>query len=71
MPEPASRPKGLNLKFTPQDDVLLVKLKETKDLTWKQIADFFSGRSQVRYCTKIRAKTTVWTDEMVGGGSHH
>jgi hypothetical protein len=38
-------------------------------LTWKQIADFFPGRSsgtlQVRYCTKLKAKTTVWTDEMV------
>lgn len=69
MPEPAPRPKGPKLKFTPEDDALLVELKETKDLTWKQIADFFPGRSsgtlQVRYCTKLKAKTTVWTDEMV------
>lgn len=44
-------------------------LKEKKNLTWKQIADFFPGRSsgtlQVRYCTKLKAKTTNWTDEMV------
>ena len=69
MPEPAPRPKGPKLKFTPEDDALSVELKETKNLTWKQIADFFPGRSsgtlQVRYCTKLRAKTTAWTDEMV------
>lgn len=69
MPEPAARPKGPKLKFTPEDDALLVELKETKNLTWKQIADFFPGRSsgtlQVRYCTKLKAKTTIWTDDMV------
>lgn len=69
MPEPALKPKGPKLKFTPEDDALLVELKETKNLTWKQIADFFPGRSsgtlQVRYCTKLKAKTMVWTDDMV------
>jgi hypothetical protein len=69
MPTPAPRPKGPKLKFTAEDDALLVELKETKNLTWKQIADFFPGRSsgtlQVRYCTKLKAKTTVWTDDMV------
>ncbi|KAF2708062.1 hypothetical protein K504DRAFT_334200, partial [Pleomassaria siparia CBS 279.74] len=69
MPPPAMRPRGPKLKFTPEDDGLLVDLKEKKNLTWKQIADFFPGRSsgtlQVRYCTKLKAKTTVWTDEMV------
>ncbi|KAF2469033.1 uncharacterized protein BDR25DRAFT_50675 [Lindgomyces ingoldianus] len=69
MPPPAARPRGPKLKFTPEDDQLLVDLKEKKNLTWKQIADFFPGRSsgtlQVRYCTKLKAKTTVWTDEMV------
>ena len=69
MPEPAAKPKGPKLKFTPEDDNLLVELKETKNLTWKQIADFFPGRSsgtlQVRYCTKLKAKTMVWTDDMV------
>lgn len=69
MPPPAQRPRGPKLKFTPEDDQLLVDLKEKKNLTWKQIADFFPGRSsgtlQVRYCTKLKAKTTVWTDEMV------
>jgi hypothetical protein len=69
MPPPAARPRGPKLKFTPEDDQLLVDLKEKKNLTWKQIAEFFPGRSsgtlQVRYCTKLKAKATVWTDEMV------
>ncbi|THY38824.1 hypothetical protein D6C98_10241 [Aureobasidium pullulans] len=68
MPEPAPRPKGPKLKFTREDDALLVRLKETKNLTWKQIAEFFPGRSagtlQVRYCTKLKAKTTLWNDDM-------
>lgn len=70
MPPPAQRPRGPKLKFTPEDDQLLIDLKENKSLTWKQIADFFPGRSsgtlQVRYCTKLKAKTTQWTDETVG-----
>ncbi|KAK8251091.1 hypothetical protein HDK77DRAFT_480992 [Phyllosticta capitalensis] len=69
MPPPAPRPRGPKLKFTPEDDQLLVDLKEKKNLTWKQIAEFFPGRSsgtlQVRYCTKLKAKTTVWTDDMI------
>lgn len=68
MPSPAPRPKGPKLKFTPEDDQLLIELKEQKNLTWKQIADFFPGRSsgtlQVRYCTKLKAKTKQWSDEM-------
>ncbi|EGS17780.1 SANT SWI3, ADA2, N-coR and TFIIIB'' DNA-binding domain-containing protein [Thermochaetoides thermophila DSM 1495] len=68
MPPPAARPKGPKLKFTPEDDQLLIDLKENKNLTWKQIADFFPGRSsgtlQVRYCTKLKAKTTQWTEEL-------
>jgi Myb-like DNA-binding domain len=69
MPPPAMKPRGPKLKFTPEDDQLLVDLKENKSLTWKQIAEFFPGRSsgtlQVRYCTKLKAKTTQWTDETV------
>lgn len=75
MPEPAAKPKGPKLKFTRADDALLVELKESKNLTWKQIADFFPGRSsgtlQVRYCTKLKAKTTVWTDDMVSSYASH
>ena len=69
MPEPASRPRGPKLKFSAQEDQMLVELKENKNLTWKQIADFFPGRTsgtlQVRYCTKLKAKTVIWTDETV------
>lgn len=69
MPAPAARPRGPKLKFTTEDDQLLVDLKENKALTWKQIAEFFPGRSsgtlQVRYCTKLKAKTTIWTDDTV------
>lgn len=74
MPPPAPRPRGPKLKFTPEDDQLLIDLKENKSLTWKQIADFFPGRSsgtlQVRYCTKLKAKTTQWTDETVSIPKH-
>ncbi|KAK0274669.1 hypothetical protein LTR91_005714 [Friedmanniomyces endolithicus] len=69
MPTPAPKPKGPKLKFTADDDALLVELKETKNLTWKQIADFFPGRTsgtlQVRYCTKLKAKSSAWSDDLV------
>ncbi|OJJ51309.1 hypothetical protein ASPZODRAFT_148615 [Penicilliopsis zonata CBS 506.65] len=69
MPEPAPRPPGPKLKFTAEEDALLVELKENKNLTWRQISDFFPGRTsgtlQVRYCTKLKVKDTVWSDEMV------
>lgn len=72
MPDPAPRPRGPKIKFSPYEDALLAELKENKNLTWKQIADFFPGRTsgtlQVRYCTKLKAKDVVWTDEMVGLG---
>ncbi|KAK5721329.1 hypothetical protein LTS12_027599 [Elasticomyces elasticus] len=69
MPKPAPRPKGPKLKFSPVEDTTLVHLKEEKNLTWKQIADFFPGRTsgtlQVRYCTKLKAKDVIWTDDMI------
>ncbi|KAK5111081.1 hypothetical protein LTR85_012275 [Meristemomyces frigidus] len=61
MPAPATRPGGPKLKFTAEDDALLVNLEETKNLTWKQTANFLPSRSsgtlQVRYCIKLKAKT--------------
>ncbi|PSN58956.1 hypothetical protein BS50DRAFT_289853 [Corynespora cassiicola Philippines] len=69
MPDPAPLRKGHRPRFTFDDDQLLVDLKEKNSLTWKQIADFFPGRSssslEVRYCTRLKTKATVWTDEMV------
>lgn len=68
-PPPAPRPKGPKNKFTPADDRLLVELKEIKGLTWKQIAEFFPGRTsgtlQVRYCTRLKVKDVLWPEEMV------
>ncbi|KAI9758587.1 MAG: hypothetical protein M4579_002963 [Chaenotheca gracillima] len=75
MPPPAPHPRGPKLKFTQEDDQLLVDLKENRSLTWKQIAEFFPGRSsgtlQVRYCTKLKAKTAQWTEETVRPLSTH
>ncbi|KAK5731443.1 hypothetical protein LTR17_011405 [Elasticomyces elasticus] len=69
MPAPAPKPKEPKLKFSTEDDALLIELKKTRNLTWKQISNFFPSRSpgtlQVRYCTKLKAKTTVWTDDMI------
>jgi hypothetical protein len=36
---------GLQRNFTPQDDQLLIDLKENKRLRWDQILDFFPGRT--------------------------
>lgn len=56
-------------KFTAEDDDLLVELKEVRKLTWKQIAEHFVGRTagalQVRYCTKLKARSVVWSAEDV------
>lgn len=56
-------------KFTAEDDDLLVDLKEMRKLTWKQIAEHFDGRTagalQVRYCTKLKARSVVWSEEDV------
>jgi hypothetical protein len=69
MPSPARRPQRPRIRFTPEEDQLLIELKEQKNLTWKQIAEFFPGRNsgtlQVRYCTKLRAEAMPWTREMV------
>ncbi|KAI9654555.1 MAG: hypothetical protein M1829_000911 [Trizodia sp. TS-e1964] len=69
MPSPALRPRGPKLKFTPKEDLMLVDLKENKSLTWKQISEFFPGRSsgtlQVRYCTKLKVKSAQWTDDTI------
>ncbi|KAK3615391.1 hypothetical protein LTR56_026616 [Elasticomyces elasticus] len=66
---PAPEPKDSKQKFIIENDALLVELKKTKNLTCKQISNFFPGRSsgtiQVRYCTKLKVKTTVWTYDMV------
>ncbi|KAL7802106.1 hypothetical protein V8C44DRAFT_370716 [Trichoderma aethiopicum] len=68
MPFPARRPQRPRIKFTLEEDELLIELKEKKNLTWKQIADFFPGRNpgtlQVRYCTRLKTEGISWTREM-------
>jgi hypothetical protein len=68
-PRPALLPQRHKLKFTAEDDALLVDLKETHSYTWKQIAAYFPGRSsgtlQVRYCTRLKAQSEMWNDETV------
>lgn len=48
---------------------MLIDLKENRNLTWRRIAEFFPGRTsgtlQVRYCTKLKEKTVIWTEENV------
>lgn len=62
-------PKGPKTKFGPAEDATLIQLKEHWNFTWKQIQHWFPGRTngtlQVRYCTKLKAKNVVWTEEMV------
>lgn len=67
MPQPAPPPRQPKAKFSENDDKLLIDLKENKSLSWRQIAEFFPGRSsgtlQVRYCTKLTRKSMQWTPE--------
>lgn len=64
-----SKKKHPKAKFTAEDDDLLVDLKEVRKLTWKQIAEHFDGRTagalQVRYCTKLKARSIEWSEEDV------
>lgn len=54
-------------KFSPDDDTLLIHLKENSNLTWRQIAQHFDGRSagalQVRYCTKLKNRANSWSED--------
>ncbi|CAI7603865.1 unnamed protein product [Penicillium bialowiezense] len=61
-------PKGPKTKFGPKEDETLIQLKEHWNFTWKQIQHWFPGRTsgtlQVRYCTKLKAKNVLWTEDM-------
>lgn len=52
--------------FTPEDDKLLIELKEKRNLSWKQIAGFFLEHRprilQDRYFTKLRTNPTPIRD---------
>ncbi|CAO2657319.1 Nn.00g034450.m01.CDS01 [Neocucurbitaria sp. VM-36] len=63
MPLPASRPPGSDLTFTPEEDQLLIELKEVIKLRWKQIADFFPDRAvrklKMRYYTNFEVESAI------------
>ncbi|KAJ5163271.1 uncharacterized protein N7500_005101 [Penicillium coprophilum] len=68
MPKPFPAPRAPKTRFGPEEDALLVRLKEEFQLSWKDIAWFFPGRKQetlqVRYCTKLRERVVVWDDAL-------
>ncbi len=63
--------------FTEEEDKLLITLKETSKLSWKNIAKHFPGRSQgalqVHYCREVqfhsnpaaKAKRRALLDELL------
>ncbi|CAN6626836.1 hypothetical protein TRVA0_011S00540 [Trichomonascus vanleenenianus] len=64
----AARPKiAPKPKFSPEDDNLLIELKENRKMTWRQIAEHFDGRTagalQVRYCTKLKSRNNSWSEK--------
>jgi hypothetical protein len=68
LPPILPEPRTQKCKFGSVEDDTLIALKERWNFTWKQISLWFPGRSsgtlQVRYCTKLKVKNVVWTDEM-------
>jgi hypothetical protein len=59
-PESALRRTGKHSPFSPEEDALLLKLKEERDLPWTEIAEHFSGRTkgtlQMRYYIKLKRR---------------
>ena len=61
---PKKQKVGAKARFTPDEDTLLIRLKEELQLPWAEIRrrhnDQFPGRSkeslQVRYCTKLKCR---------------
>lgn len=56
----SSARRAAGTRFLPEDDQLLIELKEERGLPWKRIAEYFPNRSegslQVRYCTRLRGR---------------
>ncbi|KAI7209263.1 hypothetical protein KC343_g2821, partial [Hortaea werneckii] len=52
---------GAKKRFTPDENALLMKLKEVDGLSWREITAYFPGRSQgtlgVHYSTKVHKRT--------------
>ncbi|KAI3567968.1 hypothetical protein IWW34DRAFT_641362, partial [Fusarium oxysporum f. sp. albedinis] len=59
---PVPRPRRTKKKYTPEEEKLLIKLKEEQKLAWNQIRGFFRGRSlgslKVKHCTMPKDKST-------------
>ncbi|KAH9844707.1 WD40 repeat protein [Teratosphaeria destructans] len=57
-PAAATPASGHGARFTPEEDALLARLKEVEDMSWREIAEYFPGRTEgalgVRYSTKIK-----------------
>ncbi|KAJ5981137.1 hypothetical protein N7481_008435 [Penicillium waksmanii] len=57
-----SQAKGKRRRYSPNEDYLLVKLKEQKRLTWGEITAHFPDRNlsslQVHYSTKLKHRST-------------
>lgn len=57
-----SQTKGKRQRYSPNEDYLLVKLKEQERLTWGKIRAHFPGRKlsslQVHYSTKLKNRST-------------
>lgn len=59
-PENAMERTGRLPPLSPEDDALIVKLKEEDGLSWDEITGHFPGRKkgtlQVRYCIKLKQR---------------
>ncbi|CAI7581804.1 unnamed protein product [Penicillium glandicola] len=68
VPKPYPAPERPNTRFSPEEDELLIDVKERLKYSWKQIGEFFPGRKhqtlQVRYCTKLKERDVVWDDAL-------
>lgn len=57
---PRTGKRTKSTRFLPEDDRLLIELKEERGLPWKRITEYFPGRSegslQVRYCTRLKRR---------------
>ena len=60
--EPNTTPSTHGSPYTPEEDALLIKLKEVDKLRWEEIVPHFPGRSygsvQVRYSSKLKGRST-------------
>jgi hypothetical protein len=56
------KPSARATRFLPDEDELLIKLKEKRSLPWNRIVKHFPGRTkgalQVRYSTKLKDRGT-------------